>query len=186
MGLIVEISKKPLWNRSVALHEAGHAIAAWISGSRHIEIALANEFRIAYLSNGKQADDCRAVCSSQLASHELIDELVISFAGVMAQHLYTGEAPEALLKIAKGDARDIETALDEYHRQGATLEERQIMHDKAYSLSLKLVTRYWWEIIALAKMLEHHSYLPQNKVSGFLSHFLSLQSPRGILQELDS
>ncbi|HHL3836731.1 TPA: hypothetical protein ACQ7GP_004393 [Klebsiella pneumoniae] len=30
----IQLSKKPLWKRNIAIHEAGHALAAWLSGSQ--------------------------------------------------------------------------------------------------------------------------------------------------------
>ena len=36
-----------------------------------------------------------------------------------------------------------------------------------------MVKRYWWEIIALAKMTEHMSHVPNNKIGMLLSLFYS-------------
>ena len=56
-GVIVEFSKSPMWDRNIAIHEAGHAMAAWFTGARQIEISIADEFRIARLANGKEVDN---------------------------------------------------------------------------------------------------------------------------------
>lgn len=172
--VVIEFSKKPKWKRNIAIHEAGHALAAWLNGSQQIEIALADEFRIARLSHGKQADDCVAVCHHASLNKAVIPRLVICFAGVMAEHVYSGDDPNELLKKGgRGDASDIREILEECRVRGSTQEECDILYSRAYDISLKMVKRYWWEIIALAKMTEHANYVPDNKIGMLLTLFHS-------------
>lgn len=54
---------KLLVERHLALHEAGHAVAAWFNRCTDIEFALADANRIARSkSKNGIADDCSAVC----------------------------------------------------------------------------------------------------------------------------
>ena len=92
----IQLSKKPMWKRNTAIHEAGHALAAWLSGSQQIQIALADEFRIARLSHGQEVEDCAAVCHYTRGTSAVIPRLVICFSGVMAEHVYSGDDPEEL------------------------------------------------------------------------------------------
>ena len=48
-----------------------------------------------------------------------------------------------------------------------------------------LVKHYWWEIIALAKMVEHYNYVASNKVSSMLSYFVSTQHICCSLEDLE-
>ena len=185
-GVIVEFSDSPMWDRNIAIHEAGHAMAAWFTGARQIEISIVDEFRIARLANGKEVDDCRAVCSHLPVRKDELAQMVVSFSGVMAQHLYSGEPPEKLLENGgKGDASDIRKLLEQHRNHGATEEDCDKLYNRASSLSLKLVKHYWWEIIALAKMVEHYNYVAPNKVSSMLSHFVSTQHIRYSLEDLE-
>ncbi|MGT6302579.1 hypothetical protein ACRWWY_00120 [Escherichia coli] len=185
-GVIVEFSKSPMWDRNIAIHEAGHAMAAWFTGARQIEISIADEFRIARLANGKEVDNCLAVCSHLPVRKDELAQMVVSFSGVMAQHLYSGEPPEKLLENGgKGDASDIRKVLEQYRNQGATGDDCDKLYSRAYLISLKLVKHYWWEIIALAKMVEHYNYVASNKVSSMLSYFVSTQHICCSLEDLE-
>ena len=171
---VIQLSKKPLWKRNIAIHEAGHALAAWLSGSRQIQIALADEFRIARLSHGQEVEDCEAVCNYTRGTSAVIPRLVICFSGVMAEHVYSGDDPEELLKKGgRGDASDISEILKECRARGSTQDECDSLYNRAYDISLKMVKRYWWEIIALAKMTEHVSHVPNNKIGMLLNLFYS-------------
>lgn len=186
-GVIINCSSVPLWDRSTAIHEAGHAVAAWLTGSRSIEISLADEFRIARLSNGDKTEDCRAVCSHRPMNKDRLASLVVTFSGVMAEHLLTGEEPAELFKKGgKGDASDIQQVIEQYRSEGAEQQDCDDLYARSYTLSLKLVTRYWWEIIALAKMTEHYDYVPFNKIASLMTSFYSTQSPAGTLEMLES
>lgn len=186
---IIEFSRTPLWKRYIAIHEAGHAVAAWLNGAIEIEISLADEFRIAKLSDGKTSEDCLAVCAHNTpnAKHDLLIGMIISFAGVMAEHLYTGVEPVELLeKSGKSDARDILKSLDLHRKSGASENECECLYSRAYSLSLSLVRRYWWEIIALAKLTEHFNYVPSSKIRMLLTMFPSTSQRIDIMKELVS
>jgi hypothetical protein len=188
-GVIIEFSREPLWERSMAIHEAGHAVAAWLNGAVNIEISLADEFRIAKGSSGKISDDCRAVCfhDTYSARTYILVGMTILFAGVMAEHLYSEEDPKILLgKSGRGDAADIQKLLDEHRQSGATEDECQALYGRAYSLSLELVKRYWWEIIALAKLTENFNYIPYNKIRSLLGMFPSMNQGFNILKELEA
>lgn len=185
--VIVKFSKKPVWERDVAIHEAGHAMAAWLGGAIKIEISLANEFRIAQLSNGTFADECRAVCAHDTPNtkRNILLSMVIGFAGVMAEHRLTGKNPrDLLLKSGRGDDIDIRQKMEEHQLAGATEEECQQLYEKAYSLSLELVERYWWEIIALAKLIEHFNFIPTSKISRLMEMFPSTSMKSNILKDL--
>ena len=92
----------------------------------------------------------------------------------MAQHLYSGEPPEKLLENGgKGDASDIRKVLEQYRNQGATGDDCDKLYSRAYLISLKLVKHYWWEIIALAKMVEHYNYVASNLVNLLIPVYFS-------------
>lgn len=186
-AVIVEFSKKPLWEREVAIHEAGHAVAAWLGGAVNIEISLANEFRIAKLGSGAVTDECRAVCAHDTpnTNGNILLNMIIGFAGVMAEHRLTGKNPgDLLLKSGRSDVKDIRQKMNDHQLNGATEKECQQIYDKAYSLSLELVERYWWEIIALAKLIEHFNYIPSSKISRLMEMFPSTSLRPNILKEL--
>ena len=108
------------WPRDLAIHEAGHAIAAWFFGNSQVEISLAGKGRIARTYLYGEVDECNAVAvwrvnyprtaddimpyhlSSTEKRSDLINQvsgaMVCSLAGIVAQSKYTGESVNALMK----------------------------------------------------------------------------------------
>ncbi|WP_294900551.1 hypothetical protein [Tatumella sp. UBA2305] len=188
-GRIIRNSREPLWDRRMAVHEAGHAIAAWLNGANDVEIVLADEFGVAKGANGNIAEGCRAACFHSVVhgQDEILIRLIILFAGVMAEHIYTGESADELLKkTGKGDYSDIREYLDKYRLSGATEDERIAMYGRAHTISLALIKRYWWEVIALAKMTEHSDYLSPASIRMLFCMFPSMSRGFNILKELEA
>ncbi|MBN3195136.1 hypothetical protein [Pectobacterium versatile] len=73
-GTIIEIGSH-LWPRYIAIHEAGHAIAAWFLGCDQVEIALANNQRIANTFMAGDVDDCKAVAVYHLSYPHQVAEM---------------------------------------------------------------------------------------------------------------
>jgi len=165
------------WSRDLAIHEAGHAIAAWFFGNSQVEIALAGKGRIARTYLNGEVDECNAVAvwradyprtaddirpyhlySTEKRS-DLINQvsgaMVCSLAGIVAQSKYTGESVNALMKTSgKYDMRGVHNLIEVYRAAGGGDEHIQ---SKSLSRAQALITLKWWDTIALAKILENRN-----------------------------
>ncbi|WP_240152418.1 hypothetical protein [Erwinia amylovora] len=164
IGIEVKISAKPFVSREVAVHEAGHAIAAWYNRCSDIEIAIANEDRIAQTRSGEVLDCVAVTRHSKIDDNGTLEAKVrigmTFFAGVAAQGRYSGDKVEDLLLTAgKYDHEQIKKLIKEYCEAGATELEGKEAYDTARRLAIKLIERHWWEVIAVAKMIENRSYI---------------------------
>lgn len=184
MGTVMEIGRahRNGWPRHVAIHEAAHAVAAWYSGVQDVEIAKAGDDRVAKTRMAGDVTDCVAVavwnnCGSRGARDgspriqseadkgairdATIWRMIISLAGVVAQSKLTGDDVGKLLKTSgASDMRDVIRDIEIFRSTGASDAEC----DGAYSASMArcetLVSNKWWDIIALAKILENTAGMP--------------------------
>ncbi|WP_314141027.1 hypothetical protein [Buttiauxella noackiae] len=168
------------WPRHLAIHEAGHAISAWFFGIQDVEIALAGNNRVAKTYLSGDVDECRAVAvwhtnyprhvdeikphdlSSDEARLRLIDQvcraMVSSVAGIVAQSHYTGDDVNALMETSgKADMKNVRD-LSEVYRVAGGMDE-DIQH-KSFTRAQALITLKWWDVIALAKILENRNHMP--------------------------
>ncbi len=178
---LVTISKK-IWPRDLAIHEAGHGIAAWFFGYSKVEICLAGTDRVAKTYMHGKVDGCRAVAAwnisyprkteeldkyalsssdiRQTLSDKVCEGIVCSLAGIVAQSRYTGENVCDLMETAgKSDMRDVRDMAEVYHAIGGV--EANIQ-SKSLSRAHALIDLKWWEIIALAKIIENRSHMPDS------------------------
>lgn len=168
------------WPRHLAIHEAGHAIAAWFFGIPQVEIALADDNRVAKTYTGGNVGECGAVAvwhancprnvdevtpyslSNDEARLRLIDqvcrEMVSSLAGIVAQSRYTGDDVGALMKTSgKADMKNVRDLSEVYRVAGG--EDADIQRI-SLSRAQALITVKWWDVIALAKILENRNHMP--------------------------
>ncbi|HBV3330584.1 hypothetical protein U4Q24_24945 [Klebsiella pneumoniae] len=194
-----------LWPRHLAIHEAGHAIAAWFFGYSQVEIALAGKGRIARTYLCGEVDECNAVAAWRvnyprttddimpyhLSSTEMRSDLinqvsgamVCSLAGIVAQSKYTGESVNALMKTSgKYDMRNVHNLIEVYRAAGG--KDADIQH-KSLSRAQALITLKWWDTIALAKILENRNHMPASNFQAIMGTIDS-HSPKVLtLDELD-
>ncbi|EPH6115636.1 hypothetical protein ACS28D_002646 [Escherichia coli] len=193
------------WSRDLAIHEAGHAIAAWFFGNSQVEIALAGKGRIAKTYLNGEVDECNAVAvwranyprttddirpyhlSSAETRFDLINQvsgaMVCSLAGIVAQSKYTGESVNALMKTSgKYDMRSVHNLIGVYHAAGGNDEHIQ---SKSLFRAQALITLKWWDTIALAKILENRNHMPASNFQAIMGSIDS-HSPKVLtLDELD-
>ncbi|MFJ5401295.1 hypothetical protein [Pectobacterium sp. CHL-2024] len=192
-GTIIEIGSH-LWPRYIAIHEAGHAIAAWFLGCDQVEIALANSQGVADTFTAGVVDGCKAVAAYQYSYPKEIAEikphhlstayareclieqacksLIISLSGVVAQSQYTGEGVSALMQTSgKKDMHSVRDMVAVYKEAGGKDEDIQY---KSLSRARALITLKWWDAIALAKILENRNHMP---VSNFQNIMGNIDSP---------
>ncbi|MFJ5476404.1 hypothetical protein [Pectobacterium carotovorum] len=203
-GTIIEIGSH-LWPRYIAIHEAGHAIAAWFLGCDQVEIALANKQRIANTFMAGYVDDCRAVAvyhlsypqrvtdmkphhlSTDYARECLIEQtcrgLIISLSGVVAQSQYTGEDVSELMETSgKQDMQNVRDLVAVYKEAGGKDEDIQY---KSLSRARALITLKWWDAIALAKILENRNHMPVSNFQYIMGNIDSAVPKILTLSELD-
>ncbi|WP_312293067.1 hypothetical protein [Atlantibacter hermannii] len=193
------------WPRHLAIHEAGHAIAAWFFGIQGVEIALSGNNRVAKTYLSGDVDECGAVAvwhanyprnvaevkSYTLSNDDtrlrLIDQvcraMVSSLAGIVAQSKYTGESVNALMKTSgKYDMRSVHNLIGVYHAAGGNDEHIQ---SKSLFRAQALITLKWWDTIALAKILENRNHMPASNFQAIMGSIDS-HSPKVLtLDELD-
>ena len=63
------------WPRHLAIHEAGHAIAAWFFGIQEVEIALSGNNRVAKTYLSGDVDECGAVAVWHTNCPRNVDEV---------------------------------------------------------------------------------------------------------------
>ena len=202
---LVTISKK-IWPRDLAIHEAGHGIAAWFFGYSKVEICLAGTDRVAKTYMHGKVDDCRAVAawnisyprkteeldkyalSSPDIRHALSDKvsegIVCSLAGIVAQSRYTGENICDLMETAgKSDMRDVRDMAEVYHAIGGA--EANIQN-KSLTRARTLINLKWWDVIALAKILENRSHMPDGNFHAIMGTIDSYNPDILTLGDLDA
>lgn len=168
------------WPRHLAIHEAGHAIAAWFFGIQEVEIALSGNNRVAKTYLSGDVDECGAVAvwhanyprnvaevksytlSNDDARLRLIDQvcraMVISLAGIVAQSRYTGDDINALMETSgKADMKNVRDLSEVYRVAGG--EDADIQRI-SLSRAEALIALKWWDVIALAKILENRNHMP--------------------------
>jgi len=92
-----EQQQQPKWERFISIHEAGHALLAYLWGASFIELGLADENRVITSSNGKEYTDCTAACLHSLWHEDGLTPdpkamLSVMIAGAAAESFYTGQA----------------------------------------------------------------------------------------------
>ncbi|WP_455811839.1 hypothetical protein [Pseudomonas graminis] len=193
------------WPRHLAIHEAGHAVAAWFFGNSQVEIALAGRGRVAKTYMSGDVDECNAVAvwstnyprraedikpwdlSSAEARSQLVNQvceaMVCSLAGIVAQARYTGEDVNALMETSgKSDMQNIRELSDVYRIAGG--EERHIQQ-KSLSRTRALIALKWWDAVALAKILENRNHMPASNFQAIMGHIDSYMPKIMTLAELD-
>lgn len=169
------------WPRHLAIHEAGHAIAAWFFGIQEVEIALSGNNRVAKTYLRGDVDECGAVAVWQHGNYprnvaevksytlsnddtrlRLIDQvcrdMVISLAGIVAQSRYTGDDINALMETSgKADMKNVRDLSEVYRVAGG--EDADIQRI-SLSRAEALIALKWWDVIALAKILENRNHMP--------------------------
>ncbi|SLM62280.1 MULTISPECIES: hypothetical protein [Dickeya] len=204
-GTIIEIGGYR-WPRHLAIHEAGHGIAAWFLGNSRVEIALAGKGRVAKTYLAGDADECNAVAvwhinyprkiddirTYHLSSAETKSELknqvcgamICSLAGIVAQSRYTGESVNALMGTSgKYDMRDVRDLIEVYHAVGG---EDEHIQSKSLSRTQSLIALKWWDVIALAKILENRNHMPASSFQAVMGSIDSLSPKVWTLDELDN
>ena len=182
------------WPRHLAIHEAGHAIAAWLFGIQEVEIALSGNNRVAKTYLRGDVDECGAVAVWQHGNYprnvaevksynlsnddtrlRLIDQvcrdMVISLAGIVAQSRYTGDDINALMETSgKADMKNVRDLSEVYRVAGgedadiqrislSRAEAKRQMSQRAFRAEA-LIALKWWDVIALAKILENRNHMP--------------------------
>ncbi|HDS5467781.1 TPA: hypothetical protein QHY01_004478 [Enterobacter asburiae] len=168
------------WPRHLAIHEAGHAIAAWFFGIQEVEIALSGNNRVAKTYLSGDVDECGAVAvwrvnyprnvaevksytlSNDDARLRLIEQvcqdMVSSLAGIVAQSRYTEDDIDALMETSgKADMKNVRDLSEVYRVAGG--EDADIQRI-SLSRAQALITLKWWDVIALAKILENRNHMP--------------------------
>ncbi|MFS7239158.1 hypothetical protein AB6849_02365 [Serratia proteamaculans] len=168
------------WPRHIAIHEAGHAIAAWFFGEQYVEIALADNDRVAKTDIAGDVDECKAVAVWNISYPRCVDEIkpydlstdearrclieqvsramVTSLTGIVAQSHYTGENVSVLMETAgKADMQTVRSLTEVYQAAGG--DNEHIQH-KSLSRAQALIALKWWDTVALAKILENRNHMP--------------------------
>lgn len=198
MGVIIEFSSQPKISRRTAIHEAGHAVVAWFTGRSNIEIAAADEARKAKTSTGLVAD-CVAVTQWQKVTPRTLDDLqnlslrertdpdrvrgikvqaaidmIIAMAGIVAESIYSGvEIGELMNTSGKSDMESISDLKKVLLAVGVTQEEAEGIQEKSLTRCYSFVQMKWWEVIALAKIIENKSHIPPSyfiAIMGMIDH----------------
>ncbi|PNM25778.1 hypothetical protein A6J66_017300 [Yersinia enterocolitica] len=191
-----ELSVLPV-ERRIAIHEAGHAVAAWFNGCRDIEIALADANRIARSkSTNDIADDCLAVCFHShlhylgaavvkiseitgrpvriLETEGRLRKLMIILAGVVAESHFNGKDINEILDKGidkKGsDKAMVVEMLGKFHQQGASDKDCIEFYEKGLELTKKLIHLQWDRVYAIADFFqrERHASYSQIKTIMYL------------------
>lgn len=203
-GAVIEIGKA-IWPRHIAVHEAGHAIAAWFFGVYEVEISLSDDRRIAKTFTSGDVDDCRAVAVWRRSTPYKVDEIkphhlltddsrrvlmdhtckaiIATLAGIVAQSRYTGESIVAL-KATSGVA-DMETVrdlIDVYRAAGGDNEDIELT---SINRAQALISMKWWDIIALSKILENRAHMPTQYFHAIMGYIDSPMPKMLTLDELD-
>lgn len=203
-GVEVAINIGQKVSRRVALHEAGHAVAAWFLGSREVEIALAGTERVAHTLLGGAVSDCRGVAIHLSCSPRSVTDLhksafdlqcnrdsisrgiIVALAGVVAESAFCGIEISELLKAGgKSDAESIQNLIEVYAATGVTDLETKNIYQKSLIRAENLVAYRWWEIIAVAKILEYQKHIRSHYFSSVMG-MLDLDPPHHVnLTDLD-
>lgn len=184
--------------RRIAIHEAGHAVAAWFNGCSDIEIALADANRIARSkSTNGIADDCAAVCFHShfhyssaaviemssitgrpvrlLETEGRVRHLMIVLAGVVAESHFNGKDIGELLDRGidrKGsDKAMMEEILGKFRQQGATDKDCVELYDKGLALTKKLIHLQWGRLAAIADFFQRERHVSVSQIKTIMYLF---------------
>ena len=187
-----------LVERHLALHEAGHAVAAWFNGCSDIEIALADSNRIARSkSKNGIADDCSAVCFHSYFSYSSaatikmseitgrpvrileiegrMRHLMIVLAGVVAESHFNGKDINELLDRGisqKGsDKAVMEEILCKFRQQKATDKDCGEFYEKGLELTKKLIHLQWDRISAIADFFQRERHVSCSQIKTIMYLF---------------
>jgi len=187
-----EQQRFPKWERYLSIHEAGHALLAYLWGAGSIEIGIADENRTIIFSDGYEHNDCKAACLHNL--HH-IDELTpdpkamlsILIAGAAAESVYTGKSIDHLMtKTAKSDSKEISKALEKIQKKACGRPDHsEWIYLRSLSLCKSIINIYWRDIEALADLVEQKRMTPHPEIFNFFKSRESLKEAR-IYQIIDT
>lgn len=187
-----EQQRFPKWERYLSIHEAGHALLAYLWGASFIEIGIADENRTIVFSGGNEHNDCKAACLHSLwHGDELTPDpkamLSILIAGAAAESVYTGQSIDHLMtKTAKSDSKEISKALEKIQKKACGMPDHsEWMYLRSLSLCKSIVSIYWKDIEALADLVEQKRMTPHPEIINFFESRESLKEAR-IYQLIDT
>lgn len=163
--------------RSTAIHEAGHAVAAWYMRCRvyKTEIKTGDEplvdmkgesdkdvlgwvfsDRGVFTGNGEfwKPENEADLLAARYYRGRIDMALPVCFAGVVAESVYTGENVDELFKNGgRRDAESISELLSVLRKMGDSEDEILSVRDNALNTAKVIVKRLWWEITGIAMIL---------------------------------
>ncbi|WP_241596520.1 hypothetical protein [Rosenbergiella epipactidis] len=182
----------PEWERYLSIHEAGHALLAYLWGSRSIEIGIADENRTIVFSGDNEHNDCKAACLYDLYHDDGLTPdpkamLSVMIAGAAAESVYTGLSIDHLMtKTAKSDSEKIAKSLELIQKRACGRPDHsKWIYLRSLSLCKSIINIYWRDIEALADLVEQKRMTPHPEIINFFESRESLKEAR-IYQLIDT
>ncbi|ENA3447310.1 TPA: hypothetical protein ACHR7L_004457 [Yersinia enterocolitica] len=184
--------------RRIAIHEAGHAVAAWFNGCHDIEIVLADANRVVRSKSVNSiADDFLAACFHShlsylgaavikiseitgrpvriLETEGRLRNLMIILAGVVAESHFNGkDINEILDKGIDKEGSDKTKAVEMLYRfrqQGASDKDCIEFYEKGVALTKKLIHLQWNRVCAIADLFQRERHVSYSQIKTIMYLF---------------